>query len=166
MKRIHFDPKKGELKAEIENRDDLWHLGQLIDPGDRVKGKTLRKIKLGEKDQRTMNVIKKPVFMELAVEKSDLNNAADQLRISGVVLEGPEDVPKGAHHTFTVEEHSIFILIKEKWLSFQLDRLKEDVGAKGPVILICILDREEAFFAVTTQHGHDIISRLKGNVQK
>ncbi|MBS3126517.1 hypothetical protein J4453_03705 [Candidatus Woesearchaeota archaeon] len=70
MKRIHFDPKKGELKAEIENRDDLWHLGQLIDPGDRVKGKTLRKIKLGEKDQRTMNVIKKPVFMELAVEKS------------------------------------------------------------------------------------------------
>jgi len=166
MKRIHFDPKKGELKAEIENRDDLWHLGQLIDPGDRVKGKTLRKIKLGEKDQRTMNVIKKPVFMELAVEKSDLNDSADQLRISGTVLEGPEDVPKGAHHTFTVEEHSIFTLVKEKWLSFQLEKLKEALEVKGPAILICILDREEAFFALTKQHGHDILSQLKGNVQK
>jgi len=166
MKLIHFDNKKGELKVKIENQDDLWHMSQLIDPGDIVKGKTLRKIKIGEKDQRSIKIIKKPVFMDLLAEKAELSDHADQLRISGTVKEGPDDVPKGSYHTFTIEENSIFTIIKEKWLSFQLDRLKEATGSKGPTILICILDREEVFFALTRKSGYDILSRLKGDVQK
>ena len=47
MKQIHFNLKKGEAKLKIENMDDLWCLSHIIEPGDLVKGKTIRKIKIG-----------------------------------------------------------------------------------------------------------------------
>ena len=69
MKTMHKDLKKGVFKIQVENREDLWYLSQVIDPGDRVRGKTIRKIKLGEDGDRNVKVIKKKIFLELMVEK-------------------------------------------------------------------------------------------------
>ena len=44
MKIIHKDLKKGTVKVKIEDSDDLWYLSSLIDPGDFVKSKTVRKM--------------------------------------------------------------------------------------------------------------------------
>ena len=46
---MEFLLKNGEIKVKIENPDDFWYLTTIIDKGDLVKGKTIRKIKLGEK---------------------------------------------------------------------------------------------------------------------
>ena len=63
MKLIYSDFKKGEAKIKIENLDDLWCLNQIIDRNDLVKGKTLRKIKIGEETQRKQSIVKKPGFL-------------------------------------------------------------------------------------------------------
>ena len=48
MKIINLNLKQGEIKAKIENQDDLWYLSQIIDAGDIIKGRTFRKITTGK----------------------------------------------------------------------------------------------------------------------
>ncbi|HDZ35689.1 MAG TPA: mRNA surveillance protein Pelota, partial [Thermococcus sp.] len=43
MQIIHQDVKEGKIKVKAETLDDLWHLYHIIDPGDVVYAKTLRK---------------------------------------------------------------------------------------------------------------------------
>jgi len=160
MKQISFKQKQGELKVKVENPDDLWYLNNIIDPGDTISGKTLRKLKVTEE----ASAERKLVFMSIKVEKIDFS--ANELRVSGKVLEGPEDVPHGSYHTFSVEQGVIITIIKPEWLSYQLDYLKEATSAKPPKIIICVFDREEALFAKLTRDGYDMLTTIKGKVAK
>jgi protein pelota len=103
---------------------------------------------------------------KVKVEKVDFSKTSALLRISGVVAEAPEDIPHGSHHTFNVEVDTIITIIKEKWLTFQIDRLKESASKEFAKILICILDREESFFALLKRYGYNLLSHIKGNVRK
>ncbi|MDP2749616.1 MAG: mRNA surveillance protein pelota [Nanoarchaeota archaeon] len=164
MKIIHKDLRKGEIKVMIENLDDLWYLSTVIDNSDIIKGKTFRKIKIGEGDQRKSEVVKKQVFLSINAEKIEFNEQA--LRVSGTVQEGTEEIPKGSHHTFNLEDGTIITIIKERWLKFQLDKIREASEDKGGAIMIVVLDREEADFALMKKYGFEIINSIKGNVKK
>jgi len=168
MKLIYSDIKKekGEAKLKIESLDDLWYLSNIIDPKDSVKGKTIRKIKIGGEEQRNAGIIKKPVFIRIAVEKIEFSETSSILRVSGKITEGPEDIARGEYHTFNIEENTIISVIKEKWLKFQLDKLSEACSAKLAKILIVVLDREEAYFALMKKYGYEILSHIKGKVEK
>lgn len=165
MKIIHSDLKKGEIKVAVENLDDLWYLSQIIDQGDLIKGKTVRKIKIGQEEERSAKVIKKSVFLKTKIEKIEFSKTSDILRISGKIIEAPDDIPKGDYHTFNVELNSIITVVKEKWMSFQLDKLK-DASTETSKILIVVHDREEAFFALMKKYGYDLLSHITGNVPK
>lgn len=166
MKIIYSDFKKGEVKVRITSLNDLWYLSQIVEQGDLVKGQTLRKIKIGGSEERSANVIKKTVFITVEVEKVEFHKYSDVLRVSGVINEGPEDVQRGTHHTFNIEINSIITIMKKEWLKYQIDRLKEAASEKTSNILIVILDREEANFALSKQYGYEFLSELKGDVQK
>lgn len=103
------------------------------------------------------------MFLSIIVEKAELS---DTLRILGTVSEGTEDIPKGIHHSFSVEENSPITIIKEKWLSFQLEKVKEACRAKEMPVLICAFDREECYLAIMKRSGHEVIAHLEGNVEK
>ncbi len=160
MKQLGFNQRQGEAKLKVENADDLWYLNSIIDPGDTVKGKTLRKLKPTEEAKAE----RKLVFMSILVEKLDF--AANELRVSGRVLEGPDDVPHGSYHTFSIEPGIAITLIKPRWLAYQLDYLKESTSVKPPKIIVCVFDREEALFAKLTRDGYELLSTLKGKVAK
>ncbi|MFH0868539.1 MAG: mRNA surveillance protein pelota [Candidatus Woesearchaeota archaeon] len=166
MKLIHSDFKKNIAKIKVENLDDLWYLNQIIEKNDFVKGKTLRKIKIGEETQRKQKTVKKPVFLLIQVEKVEFSKTSNILRISGLVKEGPEDVPLDSHHTFNIEENSVISITKQKWLKFQIDKLKEASREKQTKILICVHDREEAYFALMKKYGYQLLTTIKGNVAK
>ena len=166
MKLIQDNIKKGSAKVKIETTDDLWYLSNLIDTGDLIKGKTLRKIKTTTKEERSGKVTKKPVFMEIKVEKVDFSKSASTLKVLGPITQGPEDIPKGTHHSFNLEENTIFTIIKEQWLQYQIEKIKEACQETTSNILICVLDREEAIFATLKKYGFSILSHLKGTVAK
>jgi len=166
MKQIYVDLKKGAAKLKIENLDDLWYLSQIIDIGDFVKGKTIRKIRIGKEGERKQAIVKKAVFLKIKIEKIEFSKTADVLRVLGVITEGPEDIQKGEHHTFNLEPNVVFTLIKERWLKYQIDRLKEACKEKISKILIVVMDREEAYFALLKKYGYDILSSIKGKVRK
>ncbi len=162
MIQIHSNLKKGELKLKPENKDDLWCLSQIIDTNDLVQAKSLRKIKTGSGDDRAA-VVRKLVFLTLRVEKVELD---DHLRILGTVEEGTDDVPKGSHHSFAIQEQDSLMIIKEKWLKFQLEKIKEAVSVKTSPVLLCVFDREECYLALMKRQGYEVIAHLEGNVQK
>lgn len=166
MKQIYLDIKKGEAKLKIENLDDLWYLSQIIDIGDLVKGKTIRKIKKGREGDRKQAVVKKPIFLKIRIEKIEFSKSSGFLRVLGIITEGPEDIQKGEHHTFNLEPNTIFTLIKERWLTYQIDRLKEACKEKISKILIVVMDREEAYFALLKKYGYEVLTHIKGNVRK
>ena len=164
MKILHENLTQGVIKFSIDNLDDLWYLSTLVDKGDFVKGSTYRKIKVGTDEN--CKVIKKKVFLKLLVESIEFHRYTDSLRIGGNIVDGPEDISRGSHHTFNIDSGSILTLEKKKWLKFHVDRLREASNSDNFNILLCIFDREQAIFAKLKKYGFDVISSLKGNVSK
>ena len=163
MKILNSNFKKGGAKVKIETLDDLWYLSQVIDVGDTVKGKTLRKIKVGSAEKEA---VRKNVFIELKVEKVEFSKTTSRLRILGTIIEGPEDVQKGSYHTFNVEEDTIITISKEEWPAYQIKQLKDAAQASTLKILICVFDREDAHFALMTRAGYELLTHIHGDVAK
>jgi protein pelota len=164
MKIVSKDLKKGTVKLTVENLDDLWYLSHIIDPDDLVKAKTERKIKIGDgSTDRNVKVVRKTVFLELKVEKTELS---ESLRILGTITQGPDDISFGSHHSFDIGENDTLEIKKEKWLKFQLEKLDEAVKDKGSKVLIIVFDREEAYFGMIRKDGFKFLTHIKGNVQK
>jgi len=164
MKLIHTNIKKGIVKVKIENGDDLWYLSHIIDKEDIIKGKTIRKIKIGQSTDRNQKVTKKSIFVAIKVEKIEFHK--DMLRVSGKINEGPDDVRLGSFHTFNVELNSMITIIKEKWLKFQLSKIKDACQDSKKKILLIVHDREEAFIVLLKKYGYEMITHIKGQVQK
>ncbi|HIJ10965.1 TPA: mRNA surveillance protein pelota [Candidatus Woesearchaeota archaeon] len=155
--------RTGIVKLIINDQDDLWYLSHIIDPGDILTGKTTRKIRIGDGDNA--KVTKKTMTLTIEAETIDFGTAGDTLRINGLVKEGPEDVPRDSYHTITLEEGSECTLQKVSWLSYQKQKL-EDSAEKKFTYLLCLFDREDAIFAVTKKYGFEILTKIKGEVQK
>lgn len=166
MKLVHFNVKKGEAKILTQDPDDLWYLSTIIEPNDLVQGKTLRKIKHQSDSDRSGDAVKKPVFIKLAVGKVEFSKYSNILRVSGVIKEAPEDIPLGEHHTFNIDDNTAVTIIKGEWLRYQLDKLKEACSQQKSSLLICVHDREEAYFALFKRYGYEILSHITGEVQK
>ena len=166
MQILSADFRHGKAKLRITSLDDLWFLSQVLDEGDLVEGSTLRKLKLGGEGERNARVVKKPVFLTLKVEKVEFHPHRDSLRVAGTVLEGPEDVPHGSHHTFDVEDGTVLTLVKPRWLQYQVERLKQAAQPPASKILICVLERDDAAFALLRQYGYDDLGELSGQVEK
>lgn len=166
MKLLHSNLKKGEIKVMTQNLDDLWYLSTIIEPGDIVEGKTLRKIKTGSTEQRAKEASKKPVFLKIEAERVEFSKYSNVLRVLGIIKEAPEDIPLGEHHTFNVDENTSITIVKGKWLKYQLEKLKEACAEKKSSILICVHDREEAYFALFKKYGYEVLLHMHGEVQK
>ncbi|MEK6920343.1 MAG: mRNA surveillance protein pelota [Nanoarchaeota archaeon] len=167
MRILHKDLKQGKVKIRVDNLDDLWYLSAIIEENDHVAGPTERKIKVGSGGtDKSQQVIRKIVFIELKVEKVEFHKYANILRVSGKITGGPEDVQRGTYHTFNVEQETEITIRKEQWLKYQLGKLKEAAETKQAKVLLCLVDREEAFFAVMKRYGYEFLLEMKGEVQK
>ncbi|MFH1408356.1 MAG: mRNA surveillance protein pelota [Nanoarchaeota archaeon] len=164
MRIIKKDLKHGMVSCLIEDVDDLWYLSQIIMPPDKVKGSTVRKIKIGGEDARSNKIIKKRMTLALIVEKVEFTGS--QLRVLGTITEGPEDIPHGSYHSFGLEPGEKITITKEEWLRLHLEKLKEASEAKQADVLIVVFDRETAIFGKLKRQGFEILSRIEGEVQK
>ncbi len=166
MQIIKKNLRQGEVTVKVNNPEDLWFLSQVINVDDSIKGKTERKIKIGKEDDRKQSVTRKTVFLEIKAEKIEFHKYSENLRISGIILQGPDDVPRGSHHTFNIEEGKVVTIKKEEWLGYQLEKIKEATQKLKTKILIVLMDREEALFALLKHQGYEALAKLKGEVAK
>ncbi|MBN1502819.1 mRNA surveillance protein pelota [Candidatus Woesearchaeota archaeon] len=166
MRTIFQNLKKNTIKLEVTSLDDLWYLSYIIEKSDVIKARTLRKIKIGKEHERATKILKKPVFLTIKVEKAEFHKYNNVLRVSGTIISGPEDIPLGSYHTINLEENTIFELQKEKFLNYQIEKIKEATQGTRSNILICVHDREEAYFALLKRYGYELLTHIKGDVTK
>ncbi len=164
MKILKKDLKKGEIVLMVEGKEDLWYLNYLIEPEDIIKGRTIRKIKVGEETARKQSIIKKPVFLKLKAEKTEFE--PETLRVKGIIIEGPDDIPKGAHHSFNIEIGTKISVQKPQWFNYQLEKIEEAAKPDKLKLLIAVHDREEAYFALLQQYNYHVLSSIRGQVAK
>lgn len=162
MKILHKDLKHGIVKVKVDYAEDLWYLESIIEPNDLVSGMTERKIKIGGNDERS-KISRINVFLKIKVEKIDNDSA---LRISGIIIDAPEDVPRGDYHTFNVAEGTVITIEKQQWIRYALKKLEESTKDNSINILIVAFDREEVIFALLKNTGYEILLDLKGDVSK
>jgi len=169
MKVIFRDLRHGEIKLMPENLDDIWHLYNIIDEGDLVRGMTFRTNEQKDDKIRSKKAEKKRMKLGIRVKEVNFHEFSDRLRILGIIEEGPQDL--GSHHTLNVDakEMNVISIVKEEWKYHQLERIDEAVKLRSqPIVVFVSLDEDSATIAVLRQSGvqwiADIDSRRSGKM--
>ena len=151
MRVFHRDPKTGEIKLRVENPDDLWHLHNLLLPGDLVRSSTYRREDVKTDKLRPERGEKVRVTLTIRVDDVEFQAFSDRLRITGLIVEGPQD--HGRHHTLNVGVEDVLSIIKT-WRPHELRRIDEAVAAaQKPLVSFLSLDDEEMLIAQLRQYG-------------
>ena len=165
MKLGKQDPKEGEIRLTPENTEDLWHIERILQPGDRILSKTWRRYKAIEDDSGE----KKLVTMKLLVEKVEFARHANRLRVTGKIVSGEpaEFVQIGSYHTIDIEQGLPVSIIKDKWMSHHLSRIKQAISeTKRPKLGMLVLDESKAIFATLRGYGVQYELELENNASK
>jgi protein pelota len=150
---------KGFVIVKINVNDDLWYLENVIEKGDLVKTRTLRNIFI-ERQRKQVKVEKKPMILKVEVEKIEFQKFTNQLRLTGKIVEGPENVQLGSYHTIEVKLGTVLTIYKNEWKQYQIDRLNKAL-IRIPDVLISVVDSSQATFGMLKRSGVEIISELR-----
>ncbi|MCE5296907.1 MAG: mRNA surveillance protein pelota [Euryarchaeota archaeon] len=161
MRVLHQDRFKGEIKLQVEIKDDLWHLYNIVRPGDLVFAATYRRDETKTDKVRAERGEKKKMTLGIRVEKVEFHEYDASLRLLGVIEEGPQDV--GSYHTLILDEGDWIDVYKKEWTQTDLDRVKRSVDEAGkPVIVFVALENDEATIAVLRQYGIKKVADICG----
>ena len=161
MRLLHQDRRTGEIKFQVDNMDDLWHLYNIIEIGDLVLASTYRREEQKADKVRNERGEKKRVFLGIRVEKMEFHEFDSRLRITGVIEQGPQDL--GAHHTLNVEEGEVLTVVKLHWKDSTLERIKRALDdSKRPTIVFVSIENDEATIAVMRQYGMQNLATIYG----
>jgi len=134
----------GAITLQPETLSDLWHLEKIIDQGDLVRSRTVRKTTI-KRGSEIKEGDRKPVTLTIKTEKVELHKDSNVLRITGTIEEAPDDFQLHSHHTLNIDPWSRLMITKE-WKKYHLDRIEKS-KVKQPLIFICVIDRDGADFA-------------------
>jgi protein pelota len=158
MNIIKSDLKKGFVVVKVNVNDDLWYLENVIEKGDLVKTRTLRNIFV-ERQGQQVKAEKRPMVLKLEVEKIEFQKFTNLLRLTGKIVEGPEDVQLGSYHTIEVKFGTVLTIYKKEWKQYQIDRLNKAL-TKVPDVLIAVVDSNQATFGMLKRSGVEIVSEF------
>ena len=143
MKILKKDLRSGLITLKLENPDDGWKLESILEEGDLISGKTMRSTEIVRGDKRERGG-KKPAFLKIILEKKEFHEYSGKLRLTGKIIEGPEET-LGSYHTFGVGEGTV-ITIEKKWKRWQLEKLKRS-QIKHEKVIVCVMDERDATIA-------------------
>ena len=165
MKVLLQDLKHNVIKLLVENIDDLWHLYNLISPGDKITGKTSRTVKQENKAERPREVRRKAVTLTIQVDKTTFDKVMNRLRINGIIIELPEEIEaKGKHHSLNISEGHAITIEKNRWMNHHLKRIKIAQDIDTVPIIIVAIDDQEAGISVLRRYGFDEQHFLSANL--
>ena len=148
--RSRFDLKHNIGKITPQSKEDLFILKEVLTPSILVTAKTPRSVKI-RREGRLIRAKtgRREVVLTIQVEKIELK---EELRLTGKIVEAPENVEKG-YHTIEVEPRT-FLKIEKEWKGWEIDRIKSAERKPEP-ILICVLDDTEAdFYLLKERYKH------------
>ncbi|TNJ27516.1 Pelo protein [Giardia muris] len=113
----------GIIEVCPTEEDDLYVLSEVIRPGDRVRGKTTRKI-IKTRADGSSTTARRSLRLTIAVETVTYDGGCS-LSISGRVVSEVEDIPKNSAHTIWLQPHGSISISKGHWEGQQLTVIDE-----------------------------------------
>jgi protein pelota len=137
----YSDDAGESIVLQFEEDEDVWHLYNLVVPGDRVKGVTTRKIAIERSGGAVSESERKTFTITLLIEKADYDPISSSIRYAGKNVGETEFVRMGQHHTMSVSVGDTITITKEVWDSASKDTLSEalDVSRRASVV-VCMID--------------------------
>ncbi|MFW6117719.1 MAG: mRNA surveillance protein pelota [Thermoproteota archaeon] len=148
--------QKDFVKLIPETFDDLWHLYNIIYEDDRVYAHTSREVEPDREYARPGSSQRISVFLGIQVEEVYLDKLLNRLRVHGIIREGPDTVPMGAHHTVDIGLNKPVTIVKQEWARHHLERLKRAIRTSEKPITIIAIDDEGYAIATTKQYGIEV----------
>ncbi|MGQ9513656.1 MAG: mRNA surveillance protein pelota [Thermoproteota archaeon] len=141
---MKLDRKLGIVTLVPRSVEDLWDLYNVIEPGDLVSAPTSRVIKTSDADKGEK--IKIPTHLTIRVNTTDLDLVSETLKLSGIVVESPEELEgvRGHHHSLAVKHGTKVEIRKEEWLRHQLQRLMSKRRRSKPLVIVAIESGESS----------------------
>ncbi len=154
------EKEKNEISVKVDNLDDLWYLNTIIGEGDLVFGYVFRKDSTSSDMKRAKKVERKKIRVGINVKKIDFQEFADRLRISGVIVAGPEDYV-GTHQTINVGVGDEISIVKE-WSKKDKELLQEAVkNSERPMVYFLALEHGAATIAIMKNYGIQEFASLR-----
>ena len=166
MKLVKKSLDAGLLVLRIDTVDDLWHLRNLLSPGDLVTMDTQRTAESSTDKIREGKQEKKWMRLGVRVEEVGWHDFDDHLRILGTIESGPQD--HGRHHTHVVRDPGTKLDIQKKngvqrWHTELIE--EAEAQTQAPQVVLLAIDDAEAQFAVLRGHGIQWLGSLPAGGQ-
>lgn len=160
--------KEGTVVLKIETLDDLWHLYNTVGSDDIVVSRTVRRVRVGDEDDRKQDSVRKPMTLKLRVEDVAFHSFSNRVRIKGQILEGPGDlVSIGSYHTINIETGDTLTIIKDHWPKYILDRLVEATKDQlRSICLIVTIEDGDAELFLAADYGLKEAVRIRSNLSR
>jgi protein pelota len=142
------------VKVVPDSPDDLWHLYNVIYPGDEVYAYSSRAIKTDTEASRPKSGERVSAFMGVKVISVGWDKFLGKLRVHGLICHAPDIIPTGAHHTLSIALNQPVTIVKKEWPKHILDRLTRASETEKPMLIISI-DDEGFAIAETKQYGYE-----------
>jgi protein pelota len=162
LKLLARDDEAGSVRLRLDSLDDLWHLRELVEPGDLATALTWRTADVDRKDERA-KVEKRATTLTIRVETIEYQAFSNRLRLLGPIVEG-QDLAQ--YHTLAFEPGSEIALRKPKGFRPHHDaRIQEAVEATArPLVTILAMEDNEAVVATLRQYGVQKMADVVGHV--
>lgn len=154
---------KNMFKVDVDESEDKWYLSHVLEPGDSIRARTQRKIKIGMPGSQ--KTVRKTFTLTICVEDVSYEPSLSSLRVKGKITSCPDEVSKGSYHSFNIEEGKTITVMKNKLTTYHVKKLEEATTPSAKVLL-ALVDRGEARFARLTPQGYEEISSMTGEVEK
>lgn len=151
-------------KLRLDSLDDLWHLRELVQPGDVATALTWRTALRETQDvERAGKAEKRAMTLSVQVERVEWDAFSNRLRLLGPIVEGPQDV--GSYHTLVVEPGTEVTLRKPRgWRAHHWERIDEAIKATAqPLVTFLAIEENEAVVAVLRQYGVQRMAEVFGH---
>jgi len=167
MKIIALDESEGRLKISPQSLEDLWYLSRVVENGDEVEGRTLRRFK-SEGTTRATSGEKKPVTVRVKAQTVEFAESANKLRVTGPIIAGhPEEyVQLGEFHTLDIEIGEPATIFK-KLSTYHKQILREaKERAKHFKTMIIVIDDEKCIAALLQTTGLKVLFEMGNTASK
>lgn len=112
----------GTLKLVLTEREDMWHVYNLIAKGDEITADTVRKVK-SESSTGSVDSKKVRTTVTVMVKEVDFDTESCSMRVSGTNVAENKFIKLGAHHTIDIELNKPLTLKKDEWDFMTLERI-------------------------------------------
>lgn len=161
----------GAIKMDPKIPEDFWHVYNLLEIGDMVKSKTIRKVlaskgggsnSIGAQKQKSVTVL-----VNIEVEGIDFNSDDCVIRLNGRNRLENKHVQLGKYHTLELAPNRAFTLEKKKWDEMHLDRIETASNpAKTADLAVVVMEHGLAHIILITEHMTITKAKVEKNIPK